>query len=269
MKILRSYFSLLLTLSFLSITACTDSLEISAVVEPTTVTYEESSPTDTDQPTQTLSSTIEPPKTDYLSKTNLPTLTSSPTVTVTPIYEYPSVVVNVQAAHCRYGPSKAYLHAADLYMGDVGVVDGRFLYSDWLFVKWEKLHYHCWVSPYVVDVTGDISQLGYVDVQLWRIPSTLYQPPTNVQASRQGDLVTITWDSVWMTEDDDRGYLIEAWVCQDGAFIWWTASFENQYITSYSVKDDNTCNSTSSGVIYTVEKHGYTEPAVIPWPPYE
>jgi hypothetical protein len=223
-------------------------------------------PTITHTSTLTQTSTSLPTETPTSTITSTPTITATPTITLTPTYAFPVVTINVAAAHCRYGPSKAYLHAADLYEGDQGVVHGRFLYSDWLYIKWEKLHYHCWVSPYVVDVSGDISIILYQNVELWRIPSTLYEAPKNVRAYRQGDTVTITWDSVWMTEDDDRGYLIEAWVCQNGAYMWWTASFEDQFTTSYSVQDDDSCQSPSSGVIYTVEKHGYTQPVTIPWP---
>jgi len=216
----------------------------------------------TDTPTLTLTTT--PTLTETITPT--PTMTPTPSITPSPTFDFPDVVVNVQAAHCRYGPAKAYLHAADLYEGDRGIVQGRFQYSDWLYVKWEKLHYRCWVSPYVVDVSGELSTIAYAGIGLERIPVTLYNPPENVQAFREGDRVTITWDHVWMTEDDDRGYLIEAFVCQDGAYYWWPVSFENQYTTEYSVKDDSSCAFPSSGKIYTVEKHGYTQPVTIPWP---
>jgi len=218
--------------------------------------------TSTEMATITPSPTISP----TITVTLTPTITATPTISPSPTYDFPDVTVNVQAAHCRYGPSKAYLHAADLYEGDTGVVHGRFNYSNWLYIKWDKLDYHCWVSPYVVEVSGDISSILFMEIELWRIPSTLYGPPQNVQATREGDLVNITWDKVWMTEDDDRGYLIEAWVCQDGAYLWWTASFENQYTTNYTVKDEQGCSHPSSGRIYTVEKHGYTESVPIPWP---
>ena len=220
--------------------------------------------TPTDTPTITPSPTV----TSTPTETPTPTITDTPTITPSPTYDYPDVVVSVAAAHCRYGPSKAYLHAADLYEGDRGIVDGRWPYSNWLYVKWDKLNYHCWVSPSVVEVTGDVSALFYVDLHLERVGSNMYGPPKNVRASRQGDQVTISWDKVWMTEDDDRGYLIEAWVCQNGAYLWWTAGFDNQYTTSYTVMDDGSCSMPSSGKLYTVEKHGFSEPVTIPWPDY-
>ncbi|MGV2389931.1 MAG UNVERIFIED_CONTAM: hypothetical protein LVR29_21735 [Microcystis novacekii LVE1205-3] len=77
--------------------------------------------------------------------------------------------------------------------------------------------------------------------------------------------ITISWDQVNMTLDDDRGYFLELFVCQNGAYIWWTF----QYLmssTSYTVKDEKGCPAPSGGVIYTVEKHGYSQPKTINWP---
>jgi len=217
-------------------------------------------------PTQTTTETQVPSATLTPSMTKTSTNTLTPTITLTPTFAFPDVEVNVDAAHCRYGPSKAYLHAADLYEGDHGVVQGRFRYSDWFYIKWDKINYRCWVSPYVVDIKGDLTTIGYAEIGLERIPSTLYNPPQNVQATRDGDRVTISWDRVNMTLDDDRGYLIEAWVCQNGSYLWWTVSFSNQYTTSYTVVDEEGCHSPSSGKIFTVEKHGYTQPTTITWP---
>ncbi|GAB4448063.1 MAG: hypothetical protein OHK0041_08230 [Anaerolineales bacterium] len=213
-------------------------------------------------PTQTFTPTLTLTPTDTLT----PTLTLTPTVTATPTYAFPAVTVNKQA-HCRYGPSVAYLHAADLYPGDTGTVRGRFIYSKWLYVKFDKLNYFCWVAPSVVDVVGDISQIAYKELNLQSIGSNMYGPPRNVTAVRDGDRVTITWERVEMTKDDDRGYLLELFVCQNGAYLWWTDSYPDQYTTSYTVKDEAGCSQPSSGKLYTVEKHGFSQPAVIPWPP--
>ncbi len=40
-----------------------------------------------------------------------------------------------------------------------------------------------------------------------------------MSASRSGDEVTVWWDLISMSLDDNRGYLIEAEVCQDGQMI--------------------------------------------------
>jgi len=175
------------------------------------------------------------------------------------------VTVNKQA-HCRYGPSVAYLHAADLYVGDKGSVRGRYIYSNWLYIKFDKLNYFCWVAPSVVDVVGDNSTVAYKELNLQSIGSNQYGPPKNVIAVRDGNNVTISWDRIEMTKDKDRGYLLELFVCQDTIFKWWTDSYPDQYSTSYTVQDEAGCAQPSSGKLYTVEKHGFSEPAIIPWP---
>jgi hypothetical protein len=119
----------------------------------------------------------------------------------------------------------------------------------------------------VVDVVGDVNKML---VQKIRLPVTnaLYSPPTNIKAVREGDQVTVSWHPVWMTLDDDRGYFLEVWVCQGGYFVWVTGSLPNQYVTQYTFTDGGGCSTPSYGEIRTVEKHGYTDPAPIPWPPY-
>ena len=206
-------------------------------------------------PTETLTPTL----------TLTPSITPSPTITATPTFAFPVVTVNKQA-HCRYGPSQAYLHAADLYAGDVGSVRGRFTYSKWLFVKFDKLNYFCWVAPSVVDVVGDITKMNYTEPDLQVIGSNMYGPPKNVTAVRDESKVIISWEQVEMTQDDDRGYFIEAFVCQNGAYLWWTFSYPDQFSTSYTVKDEAGCSEPSSGLLYTVEKHGFSKPVQIPWP---
>ena len=232
---------------------------------PTSTATNTFTPTPTPTATATFTLTPTPTFTHTPTNTPTPTITPSPTITPTPTFTFPSIEVNKQA-HCRYGPSVAYLHAADLYPGDTGIVVGRYANSAWLYVKLDKLSYYCWVSPSVVNVTGDITTLYYTEPNLQSIGSNMYGPAENVQARRNGNEVTISWSSKWMTEDDDRGYLIEAWVCQDGHYLWWTTSFPNQYKTSYTVKDEAGCPLPSSGKIYVVEKHGFSEPVVIPWP---
>ncbi|MGC8856613.1 MAG: hypothetical protein ACP5QU_07430 [Anaerolineae bacterium] len=250
---------------FFLLMACAPTGQNPATQVAVALTATSAAPTATLLPSQTPSLTATSLPTWTATQTFTPTVTFTPTITATATFAFPTVTVNKQA-HCRYGPSVAYLHAADLYPGDTGTVRGRFIYSRWLFVKFDKLHYFCWVAPSVVDVVGDISRIAYQEVNLKVIPSTLYKPPKNVQAVRNGNRVTITWDRVKMTADDDRGYFLELFVCQDGNLIWWTDSYPDQFTTTYTVRDDPGCSQPSSGKLYTVEKHGYTDPVIIPWP---
>ena len=146
----------------------------------------------------------------------------------------------------------------------MGTVRSRYIYSNWLYVKFDKLNYFCWVAPSVVNVAGDVSTVAYKELNLQSIGSNMYGPPKNVAAVRNGDKVTISWDQVKMTQDDDRGYLLELFVCQDTILFWWTDSHADQFSTSYTVRDEAGCAQPSSGKLYTVEKHGFSDPAIHP-----
>lgn len=218
-------------------------------------------PTSTPSPSATL--TALPTETATLTLTA--TASNTPGPTETPTFTFPSVTVN-QQAHCRYGPARAHLHAADLYPGDTGTVRGRFRYSQWLYVKFDKLDYFCWVAPSVVTVTGDVTTVLYTEPNL-PVYGVRYGPPENIRVTRDGDKVTIRWDVVNMTLDHDRGYFLEMFVCQGGRLIWWTFSYPNKDNTSYTVTDEAGCAAPSSGKLYTVEKYGYSSPAILAWPP--
>lgn len=228
------------------------------------------SPTETPVPATATATAIpstatpQPTATETATPTLTPTITDTPGPTPTATFDFPAVKVN-QQAHCRYGPSKAHLHAADLYAGDVGTVRGRFQLNSWLYVKFDKLKYFCWVAPSVVDVSGDVSKLYYAEVKLPG-PSVLYNPPANVIAIRDEGKVTVSWDMVNMTDDDDRGYFLDVFVCQDGAYLWFPVALDRDTKTSYTFRDEAGCPAPSGGKLYAVEKHGYTRPVDIPWP---
>lgn len=75
--------------------------------------------------------------------------------------------------------------------------------------------------------------------------------------------MVVTWDAVWMTDDDYRGYLIEATLCQNGNLISVAVQTDRP---RYKFNDELNCSGESGGRLYTVEKHGYTDPVTIPWP---
>lgn len=250
----------------LLIAACGPSPEEQATMTAAAWT---ATPTSTLTPTNTATFTNTPTFTATFTPTITftPTETLTPTITTTPTFAFPTVEVTAGQAHCRYGPNVAYLHAADLYAGDTGTVRSRWYLSQWLLVKFDKLDYFCWVAPSVVNVTGDIETvIKLTQLDLTRIGSNQYGPPNNVVATRSDNKVTISWNQMKMTEDKDRGYFLDIFVCQDGYLLWWPISFPDQYTTSYTIKDEAGCPAPSGGMIYTVEKHGYSEPKTINWP---
>jgi hypothetical protein len=261
----------LLLLALILLTACSLSPEAQATLAATGQTNTAVVWTKTITPTATFTMTDMPTftPTDTPTQTLTPTITYTPTITPTPTFDFPKVTINKALAACLFGPAMAYLWARDLKAGDTGVVWGRAPVGPWLYVKMDRLDIPCWVGPLVVDVTGDVNTLRVQPVLL-PITNALYAAPENVQAERDGDKVTVTWDAVWMTQDDDNGYFLDVWVCQNTYYVWMPVGrldMPDQYHTSYTFTDQPGCSQPSGGKLYTVEKHGYTSPVNIPWPP--
>ena len=234
------------------------------------------SSSDTPSLTFTPSSTFTPSATPTMTltptSTSSPTRTSTSTFTPSPTFDFPKVTVDQKFAHaaCMWGPSTEYLWGWDLKAGDTGIVYGRSPYNKWLYVKMERVDKYCWIGPLVVDVSGDPARVGYRDKN-FALPmtNTLYAAPTGVRATRDGDQVTVSWNAVWMTLDDDRGYFLDVFVCQKGKYVWMPEgrlALPDQNHTSFTFTDQPGCASPSGGQLYTVEKHGYTSPVTIPWP---
>lgn len=212
-------------------------------------------PTSPPAPSNTSTPTLTPPA------SVTPTVTPIPTTAFTPTPAVPRLTVQMQAA-CQYGPGVAYLYSWGLYKGDQATIYGKNYTGTWMWVKPDNLSRNCWVAKSVVEVSGDLTHVHFVTSWLPRA-TNLYGPPQNVQAVRQGDEVIVTWDAVWMTKDDDRGYLIEATVCRNGQLIPIAIHSDSP---SAEITDQRGCSGSRSAKLYTVEKHGYTDSVDIPWP---
>jgi len=235
---------------------------LALLASPTPTATETPTPTATHTPTATETPTpsLTPTPTHTPTVTPTPTLTPTPTITPSPTFDFPDGAARVQA-NCRYGPATAYLFAAGLYPGDHVEIHNRNTTGTWLWVRPDTIRYHCWVAASVLEITGDV--FSVVEYYPPLPHSVLYGPPQNVYAVRQGSEVLVSWEEVWMTEDDDRGYLIEASVCQGGRLVFMAAQTDG---TSLTIADEPGCGGGSSGWLYAVEKHGYTDPVQIPWP---
>jgi len=250
-KVIRPFVGILIGLA---LAGCSGSIPFFSTATPTP--SDTPTPTRTPTATATATSTVTPTPTE----TPTPTITLTPSITPTPTFDFPDVEVQVQA-HCRYGPNTGYLHAGDLYPGDHGLLWNRNHGSGWLWVKWDKQSWPCWVAASVVEVSGDVNS---VSIYYHPLPkSTLYGPVQKVWANRDGDDVIVEWEGIWMTEDDFRGYMVEATICRDGLMIPVVVQTNG---TSLLFDDDPECEADSSGRLYAVEKHGYTAPVSIPWP---
>jgi hypothetical protein len=222
-------------------------------------------------PTETFTATSTP------TNTATSTFTFTPTFTASPTFDFPRVVVDQKfpEAACMWGPSQEYLWGWDLKAGDHGIVYGRSPYNGWLYVKMTitnlyTVDKYCWIGPQIIDITGDPKRVRVEDIEPHMpFANNLYAAPKNVSAKRDGDKVIISWSPVWMTQDDDRGYFIDAKVCQNGYLVWvpkGRLALPNQWATTLTLTDERGCSEPSSALLYTVEKHGYTNPVSVPWP---
>lgn len=171
--------------------------------------------------------------------------------------------MNVDNAFCRYGPDTAYLYAWGLERGDHVSILNRSQYGAWLWVRPDEAGYNCWVAASLLDVVDGEVESVVIFTDFWLPKSVLYGPIQSVGAVRDGKEVTVNWEAVFMTLDDDRGYFIEVWLCQNGAYFWDAVQTDK---LTYTFIDDDSCNFQSSGKIFVVEKHGYTDPVAINWP---
>ncbi len=196
-----------------------------------------------------------------------PTITRTPSIANTP--EAPIITILIHAA-CNYGPGSAYLYKYGLLETSHMEVIGRNLEGTWLFVQGIHGWNPCWVRA--DQVHFDTGGLDAVPVASSILPySTLYFPPQNLSSTRVGNKVTLFWSPVWMTEDDYRGYLIEAWVCQGRQMvflpiIYFNMADQSRDLLAIEVIDEPGCLVSSSARIHTAEKHGYSGSKLFLWP---
>jgi hypothetical protein len=270
-----SVLTVLLVLMLVSCQPAADTPSPTPVIQTVEVTQEV-----TRQVTQEVTRLLEVPIPVTVTPSLTPAITITPslTPTITPTADPPVVTILAHVA-CNFGPGDAYLYDYGLLETSWMEVIGRNQDGTWLFVEGVHGWNPCWVKTESVrfndggDVTNHDIRIFSPDAIL-PFATNLYRPPTGVQAFRYGNEVKIFWNAVWMTEDDYRGYLIEAWLCQGGQQVFKPINKqpplnENVNTLVLSVIDEPGCLVPSSARIYTAEKHGYTGYIVIPWPPYQ
>lgn len=208
-----------------------------------------------------------------------PTITRTPSRTLTP--EPPRVSILEHSA-CLYGPGTGYLYKYGLNATVRMRVIGRNEDGSWVALKAgnDPDSNACWLQTSQVEIiSGDLREVPVLWIVL---PHSLpaYQPPTVFSASRDGNEVTISWQPIWMTEDDYRGYLVEAWVCQGSKQVFVPIGYvtdvydnetsrKNGLAISVTVTDEPGCDVPSRARLYAVEKHGYTNYVMVPWPGFD
>jgi hypothetical protein len=224
--------------------------------------------------------TVTPTPTPYITDTPTPTgtdtpaaVTASPVPTATP--QPPTVTVLVRT-QCLYGPDPVYTSKYDILANSPQVAIGRNMDTSWLLVQGSDHANPCWVKAALVKVnTGSYTDPPVVNPVL--TPYTATYPAPVVSTTRAGNVVTIFWQPVSMTEADYNGYLVEAWVCQSGQMVFVPKSYvplydknvaaiQNKSVMAIMVNDEPGCSEPSSASIYSSTTTAYSSPKTIPWP---
>lgn len=197
------------------------------------------------------------------------TLTGSPTAI--PTYTVLIAEVNADRLACRYGPGWPYLYFTGLRKGNRLEVIGRLEDANWIWVQAIGGNKPCWVKAEFMDIRGDVMSVEPVYPGKAKLPVTPYYSPTAVlSATRDGDIVTVSWLDVPLKAGDEENermnhYIIEVWRCEDGQI-----RFEPLATNSLAISfvDEPGCSEPSRGGVIVQDKHGFTKPAEIPWPPH-
>jgi hypothetical protein len=248
------------TLPLVTTPAATATTAPSATPTPRPSPTHTHTPTPTATDTPTITPTSPPSATPTVTPTPAPT--NTPTITPTPTPVVLAAIVNT-IAQCRYGPGRAYLYKLGLEVGDIMAVIGRNPKGTWAQVTPIDREFPCWVSAELIDIHGDL-----MDVErtyTWLPKSPFYGPLRGVHAARHGGEVVVTWEPFRLRKGDDSGqnrYMIEAYVCVDGAIDLKAFSTNEEFI---SFEDSSGCGQPSYALVYGVEKHGYTPPVRANW----
>lgn len=195
----------------------------------------------------------------------LPSATA--TAGVTPTAAPVPGTVNVANASCRVGPGGAYLLREVLHERDAVEILGQMeLNANWVLIRVTASLANCWINTGLVDFAVE-SALNLINDPHIVLPySDYYSPLRGVIATRNGDVVRVRWQPMVLREGDEieeTPYVLAAWVCQNGNFVFRSAGTEE---FSVFIRDEQDCDQSSHGLVMGAEKQGYTLPVVVDWP---
>lgn len=206
----------------------------------------------------------------FVTATPAPTL--EPTATLDP--SAPPVLplaVLPEYTNCLHGPAEFYTYKTSFPAGQQVDVLGVSEDGGWLEVVETGGWNSCWVQLEQAQLDGvSVADLPVVAPLL---PRSEYEfgSPLTTTARRDGDVVTISWEAVFMSVDEVQGYLINAYVCQGGQYIHLPVFVavtyaENTGIISTQITDEAGCTEPSKAHIVSMGRRGFAEWEKIFWP---
>lgn len=201
-----------------------------------------------------------------------PAPTLEPTATLDP--SAPPVLplaVLPQYTDCVYGPGTFYVYKTSFPAGQTVEVVGRSEDGNWFEIEEVGGWNACWVQAAQVQLQ-DVT-LEDLPVVAPLLPRSEYEygSPLTTTARREGDVVTVKWEAVFMSRDEVQGYLIDAWLCRDGQYahtpIFVAKTYEeNTGTIIVEITDEGGCTTPSKARIVSMGRRGFAEWEKIFWP---
>jgi len=198
------------------------------------------------------------------------TLTETPAAAPTVPAASLRATVSVGLLSCRYGPGPSYLYLYALRQGANIKLIGRTDGENWHWA-WVDGQNPCWVNTSYLKVEGDWRQLPVVYPGTARLPVSPYYPPTSITSVvRIGNTVTVEWAPIRLRAGDEEDefmqhYILEAWHCRGGALVFEPLATNDTFLT---VVDEPGCATPSRARLFVQEKHGFSGPTEVRWPPW-
>ncbi len=163
-----------------------------------------------------------------------------------------------------------YQYKTSFPAGQQVEVVGRSDDSEWIAIEEVGGWNSCWVRATQADLQN--ARVEDLPVATTLLPRSEYEfgSPTPV-VRREGDEVMLSWEAVYMSADEIQGYLIDAYVCQNGQHIhlpvFVSKTFEENVGTiTTKITDEAGCAEPSTAHIVSVGKRGFAEWEKIFWP---
>ncbi len=251
------------------ITACTAAPTTSeaAPVQPTIFTQVVTRLV-TQAVTQEVTRIVQVPITMTPAPSWTPTPTPESNTTVTP--GLPQALLP-QYTDCLHGPADYFTYKTSFPAGQVVEVVGRSEDSGWLNIEEVGGWNSCWVPVGLAQLLG--SRVGDLPVAGIIYPRSVAEfGSPYVTVHREGDEVTVSWEAVYMSADEVRGYLIDAYVCQGGQYLHKPIFIPETYASntgtiSTTIVDEAGCDQPSQAHIVSMGLRGFAEWEKIFWPP--
>jgi hypothetical protein len=173
---------------------------------------------------------------------------------------------------CLYGPASYYVYKTSFPAGQQVEVVGRNRDGSWISIEEVGGWNACWIQASQAQLQNSrVEDLPVINPILPRSEYEFGSP--SAIARRDGDVVTVSWQAVFMSVDEVQGYLIDAWVCQDGQHIQLpvfvgTTYEQNNGTISVKITDEAGCEEPSTARIVSVGRRGFAEWEKIFWPAY-